>query len=154
MAKPQTAQGDKQVFDTKSPAFAYSLIVASLTVLAAAGVTFPDEPGAIAGELTTLLSTSGFWALIGVAASSIFFPIYNAWKKGNLSFKGVFKNSLTWVALAVLLFDALALFGLRFPDGTAEQIVYAVLAKDWTSLISMFVSVIVPTIVRFIKERG
>ncbi len=154
MAKSQTAPGAKQVFDASSPAFAYSLIVAALTVLAAAGVTFPDEPGAIAGELTTLISTSGFWALIGVAASSIFFPIYNAWKKGNLSFKGVFKNSLTWVALAVLLFDALALFGLRFPDGTAEQIVYAVLAKDWTSLISMFVSVIVPTVVRFIKERG
>lgn len=144
----------KQFFDIKSPSFLYTAIVTGLTVLAAAGVTFPDDPNAIAGELTSLLSTSGFWALIGVAASSIFFPVYNAWKKGNLSFKGIFSNSLTWVALAVLTFDAFALFGLRFPDGTAEQLVYAIYAKDWGSLFSMFMTVILPTVVRFIKDKN
>lgn len=143
----------KAVFDVKSPAFLYSAIVAALTVLAAAGVTFPDNPADIAGELTNLLSTSGFWALIGVAVSSVFFPIYNAWKKGDLTFKGVFSSTLTWVALAVLFFDALALFGLSFPPGTAEQLVYFIAAKDWGSLISMFTSVILPTVVRYIKDR-
>jgi len=145
----------KVVFDVSSPGFLYSVIVAALVVLAAAGVQFPDDPATTAGELTNLLSTSGFWALIGVAASSIFFPIYNAWKKGALNFKGIFSSTLTWVAIAVLAFDALALIGLHFPPGTAEQLVYAVYAKDWSSLISMFFTVILPVIVRYIKgKRG
>lgn len=143
----------KPVFDVSSPAFLYSAIVAVLTILAASGVTFPASPEEISGELTNLLSTSGFWALIGVAVSSVFFPIYNAWKKGALNFKGVFSSTLTWVAIAVLFFDALALFGLTFPPGTAEQLVYFIAAKDWGSLISMFASVIVPTVVRFIKDK-
>ena len=142
-----------QIFDTRSPGFIYSLTVSGLTIFAAAGVQFPSDPATTATDLTNLLSTSGFWALIGVAASSIFFPIYNAWKKGALNFKGIFSSTLTWVALAVLVFDALALFGLNFPAGTAEQLVYALYAKDWTSLISMFFTVILPVVVRFIKEK-
>ena len=131
----------------------YSVIVAALSIFAIAGVQFPNTPDEIGREITNLLSTSGFWALIGVAASSIFFPIYNAWKKGNLTFKGIFSNTLTWVAIFVLFFDALALFGLNFPAGTAEQLAYAIYAKDWTSLISMFFTVILPVVVRFIKDK-
>lgn len=145
---------NKTVFDASSPGFLYSVIVAVLAIFAAAGVHFPDAPAETANEITNLLSTSGFWALIGVAASSILFPIYNAWKKGQLSFKGIFSSTLTWVAIFVLFFDALALFGLKFPDGTAEQLVYAIYAKDWTSLISMFFTVILPVIVRFIKDKA
>lgn len=143
----------KAVFDASSPGFLYSVIVALLAIFAASGVHFPDTPAETATEITTLLSTSGFWALIGVAASSILFPIYNAWKKGDLSFRGIFSNTLTWVAIGVLVFDALALFGLKFPDGTAEQLVYAIYAKDWSALISMFFTVILPVVVRFIKEQ-
>lgn len=144
--------GQKQVFNASSPGFVYTVLVSALTILALAGVQFPDNPADIALDLSNLLSTSGFWALIGVAVSSIAFPIYNAWKKGDLSFKGIFSNTLTWVAIAVLVFDGLALFGLNFPAGTAEQLVYAVFAKDWSSLISIIVTVIFPAVVRFIKE--
>lgn len=141
------------VFNYKSPGFLYTVIVTALTLLALGGVQFPDNPADTATDLVNLLSTSGFWALIGVAASSIFFPIYNAWKKGNLSFRGIFTNVLTYVALAVLAFDAMALFGLNFPAGTAENLVYAVFAKDWSSLISILVTVVLPTVVRFIKDK-
>lgn len=141
------------VFDFASPGFLYSAIVTTLTLLALAGVQFPDNPADTATDLVNLLSTSGFWALIGVAASSILFPIYNAYKKGNLTFKGVFSNVLTYVALGVLFFDGLALLGLNFPAGTAEQLVYAVFAKDWTALISLLFTVILPTVVRFIKSK-
>lgn len=149
----KAAKTAKKVFDKKSPGFLYTLIVSILTILAIAGVQFPENPADIAGELSNLLSTSGFWALIGVAVSSVFFPIYNAWKKGNLSLKGIFSNTLTWVAIAVLGFDALALIGLKFPEGTAEQLVYAVFAKDWSALISMLVTTILPAVVRYIKDR-
>ena len=141
------------VFNASSPGFLYTVIVTALTLLALAGVQFPDNPADTATDLVNLLSTSGFWALIGVAASSIFFPIYNAWKKGNLTFGGIFSNVLTWVALAVLAFDAMALFGLNFPAGAAEQLVYAVFAKDWSSLISILVIVVLPTVVRFVKDK-
>ena len=144
----------KQVFDASSPGFLYTVIVAALTILAISGVQFPDNPEDTARELTNLLSTSGFWALIGVAASSILFPVYNAWKKGNLTFRGIFSNTLTWVALFVLFFDILALFGLNFPPGTAEQLAYAIYAKDWTSLTSMLLTVILPAVVRFIKDKN
>lgn len=125
-----------------------------MTVLALAGVQFPDNPADIAADLSNLLSTSGFWALIGVAVSSVAFPIYNAWKKGDLSFKGIFSNTLTWVAIAVLVFDGVALIGLNFPAGTGEQIVYAVFAKDWSALVSILVTTVLPAIVRFIKEKN
>ena len=141
------------VFNAASPGFLYTVIVTALTLLALAGVQFPDNPADTATDLVNLLSTSGFWALIGVAASSIFFPIYNAWKKGDLSFRGIFTNVLTYVALSVLAFDAMALFGLNFLAGTAENLVYAVFAKDWSSLISILVTVVLPTVVRFIKDK-
>jgi hypothetical protein len=153
MTKKAKINGQKAAFDASSPGFLYTVIVTALTLLALAGVQFPDNPADTAADLTNLLSTSGFWALIGVAASSILFPIYNAWKKGSLTFKGVFSNVLTYVALGVLFFDGLALLGLNFPTGTAEQLVYAVFAKDWTSLISLLFTVILPTVVRFIKSK-
>jgi hypothetical protein len=34
-----------------------------------------------------------------------------------------------------------------------EQIVYAVEAKDWTTIISMLITTIVPAVVRFIKDK-
>ena len=155
MSKQASRGGaSKQVFSATSPGFLYSVIVAILVILAAAGVKFPSDPASTALELTTLLSTSGFWSLIGVAAASILFPIYNAYKKGTLTFKGIFSSTLTWVAIAVLAFDSLALFGFNFPDGTAENLVYAIYAKDWSALASMLFTVIVPAVVRFIKDKN
>ena len=152
--KSQKVRGETPVFNAASPGFVYTVMVSALTVLALAGVQFPDNPADIAADLSNLLSTSGFWALIGVAVSSVAFPIYNAWKKGDLSFKGIFSNTLTWVAIAVLVFYGVALIGLNFPAGTGEQIVYAVFAKDWSALVSILVTTVLPAIVRFIKEKN
>jgi membrane protease YdiL (CAAX protease family) len=144
----------KVVFDASSPGFLYTVIVSILTIFAASGVTFPADPGSIAGEITTLLSTGGFFAIVGVVVASIGFPIWNAWKKGALTFGGLFSSTLTWVAIGNILFSALALLGLSLPDGTVEQIVYGIAQKDWTALFSLLVTTIVPSIVRFIKERN
>lgn len=144
----------KKVFNAASPGFLYTLIVSALTIFAASGVTFPDNPQDIAGHITTLLSTGGFFAIIGVIVSSVAFPIWNAYQKGNLSFNGIWRNTFTWIALGNLVFAAIALTGFVLPDGTVEQIVAAISAKDWTALISMFVTTIIPAIVRFIKQRN
>ena len=144
----------KQVFDASSPGFLYTVIVSALTIFAASGVSFPADPGAIAGEITTLLSTGGFFAIVGVVVASIGFPIWNAWKKGALTFGGLFSSTLTWIALGNILFAGLALLGLSLPDGTVEQIVYGIAQKDWTALFSLLVTTIVPAVVRFIKDKN
>ena len=146
-------RGEKTVFDVSSPGFLYTVIVSALTILAATGVTFPANPADIAGEITTLLSTSGFFAIVGVIVASVLFPIWNAYKKGELSFAGVFGNTLTWIAIGNIGFALLALFGLNLPEGTVEQIVYGIQQKDWSALISLLVTTIIPTIVRFIKDK-
>jgi H+/Cl- antiporter ClcA len=150
----QRTGAQKQLFSVSSPGFLYSAIVAALSLLTLAGVSFGDTPQELANEATNAVGSGGFFALLGVLGASIGFPIWNAYQKKNLSFKGIWRNSLTWVALGVLFFDVLALLGLHFPDGTVQAIVSAVDSKDWVSLISMFVTVIIPTVIRFIKEKN
>lgn len=143
----------KPVFDAGSPGFLYTIIVSLLTIIAAAGVSFPESPADIAGDFTTLLSTSGFYAILGVIASSVAFPIWNAYKKGSIEFKGIFSSTLTWVAIGNIVFASIALTGFTLPDGTVEALVNAVAAKDWGAIISMLFTTIVPTIVRFLKDK-
>lgn len=143
----------KKIFDSSSPGFLYTVVVSILALFAWAGVEFPAKPAELAGEVTTLLSGGGFYAILGVVVASIAFPIWNAVQKKSLSFDGIFSSSLTWIALGNILFAALALTGFLLPDGTVEQIVYAVEAKDWAAIISMLVTTIIPAVVRFIKDK-
>lgn len=143
----------KRVFDASSPGFLYTVIVSILTVLGLANIEFPAPADQIAGEIVTALNGTGFFAVISILIASVLFPIWNAWQKGDITFKGIFSNTLTWVSLANILFGALALWGFSLPSGTVEQIINAVFAKDWSSLISIVVTTVIPTIVRFIKDR-
>lgn len=144
----------KQVFNASSPGFIYTLVVAFLTIFAAAGVQFPDKAGELANDIATTLSASGFYAIIGVIVASVAFPIWNAIQKKTLSFAGVFNSTLTWIALGNALFAAIALTGFTLPDGTIEQLVMAISVKDWGAIISMLVTTIIPAIVRFIKDKN
>ena len=148
------ANNSKQAvaFSTTSPGFIYSLLVGGLTIVALAGVNFSQAPAELAGEITNSISSGGYYSLIGILAASVIFPVWNAYKKSNLSFKGIFKNTLTWVALGNVVFSAIALTGLTFPDGTVEDIVGAAAAKDWNSLISILITVVLSTVARFIKK--
>jgi hypothetical protein len=123
----------KKLFDAGSPGFLYTVTVSVLAMFAWSGVEFPAKPAEIAGEITTLLS--------------------GAYKKKALTFEGIFKSTLTWISLGNILFAGLALTGFLLPEGTVEQIVYAVEAKDWTTIISMLITTIVPAVVRFIKDK-
>lgn len=143
----------KKVFDAGSPGFLYFLFVTPLTILALSGVHFPSSPEQLAGELTTTLSTSGFYAIIGVIIASVGFPIWNAVKSGlKFSWRVIFGSTLTWIAIGNLILSALALTGLALPAGTVEQIAAAVQTKDWIALFSMLGTTVIPTIVRWIKS--
>jgi hypothetical protein len=125
--------------------------VSILAIFAASGVTIAN-PNDVAGEIVTSLSSGGVYAIIGVVASSVIFPIWNAVQKGAVSFDGIFKSTLTWIAIGNIVFSAIALTGLVLPEGTVEGLVYAIASKDWNALISMVLTTILPTVVRFFKK--
>lgn len=144
----------KQIFDASSPGFLYTIIVAVLTIFAVTGVQFPSPVEVLAGDIETTLSTSGIYAIIGVVVSSVIFPIYNAFKGGlKFSLSTLFSSTLTWVAIGNIVLALLALTGFVLPDGTLEYIIGYIQAKDWISLIGLLFTTIVPTLVRFIKDK-
>lgn len=144
----------KKAFDPKSPGFLYTLVVGALTIFTVSGVHFPDSNDAIAGSVVSSLSTGGIYAIIGIIISSVAFPIYNAVKSGlKFNMTTIFGSTLTWVAIGNIILSLLALVGFVLPDGTVEQIVGAIAMKDWVSLGGLVFTTIVPTLVRWIKDR-
>lgn len=151
----QRSGAAKVVFSVSSPGFLYSAIVLVLTIFAVSGVQFPSSTDQLAGEIVTTLSSSGVYAIIGVVIASVVFPIYNAVRSGlGFSLSTIFSSTLTWIALGNIVLSLLALYGFVLPEGTLEQIIAAVQTKDWMSLGSLFVTTIVPTLIRWIKDRN
>lgn len=145
----------KKAFDSGSPAFIYSLIVAALTTFAATGVQFPGSPDNIAREITTSLSAGGVYAIIGVLITSVIFPLYNYFAaKGKFSFKAVFSKVSTWIAWGTAALSGIALTGFALPDGTVEQIAAAIQARDWMSLVSVLALTVGNTLIRYLKDRA
>ena len=141
-------------FDTKSPGFLYSSIVAVLTVFAVSGVSFPKTVDVLGMEITTSLSAGGIYAIFGVVLTSVAFPIYNYFKGGgSFTWLGVFGKTSTWIALGNAAVAALTTVGFILPDGTVEQIIGAVQAQNWMGLISVLALTIGNTLIRWIKEQ-
>lgn len=141
-------------FDSSSPGFLYSAIVAFLTIFAVSGVSFPKEVSVLGLEITTALSTGGIYAIIGVVITSVAFPIYNYFKEGGtFTWFGVFGKTSTWIALGNAAVAALTTVGFVLPDGTVEQIIGAVQAQNWMGLISVLALTVGNTFIRFIKEK-
>ncbi|GAB4486566.1 MAG: hypothetical protein OHK0019_00450 [Saprospiraceae bacterium] len=142
-------------FDTKSPGFLYSAIVAILTLFAASGVQFPSDPATLGNEYVTTLSNSGIYALVGVLVTSFVFPVYNFVRAGGkFTLNAIFSKTSTWIALGVAASAALALTGFVLPDGTVEQIVSAVYTKDWMSLVSVIALTVGNTLIRYLKQQA
>lgn len=148
------ANSTQKFFDAGSPGFIYSLVVSALTIFAGAGVSFPKVPVDLGAEIVNSFNTGGVYALIGVIVASVIFPIYNAISAGTFSFRGIFSRNLTWIALGNILVAGLALTGFVLPDGTPEQIVGAVSAKDWMSVVSIIALTVGNTILRLIKQKA
>lgn len=144
-------------FDAGSPAFTYSVIVALLSIFAAAGVQLPQDPAALATDITTSLNGSNYFALIGVLASSFILPLFNFFKAqgksvGQKIWFGLTRSS-TLVALLNALFAGLVLSGFTLPSGTSDQIVNAIVAKDWMGLISVWALTVGNTLIRYFRDR-
>lgn len=146
----------KQKFDASSYPFLYSLIIAFLTMFAATGVKFPGSATDLAGQITTGLSSGGFYAIVGVIITSLIFPLFNFFVtlKGKFSFSTVFSKTSTWIAWGNAALAGVALTGFTLPDGTVEQIIGAVQAKDWMALISIFALTVGNTILRYLKKQN
>ena len=143
-----------KAFNASSPGFLYSIIVAILATFAATGIQFPASPDALAGTITTSLSSGGVYAIIGVLITSVIFPIYNHFSsKGKFDFKAIFSKVSTWIAWGTAGLSAIALTGFVLPDGTLEQVIGAIQQKDWMSLISILALTVGNTLIRFLKDR-
>lgn len=141
-------------FDIKSGGFIQSVIVAFLAIFAATGVTFPKDVNVLGMELVTSFSAGGIYAIIGILITAVIFPIYNFFSGGGkFSLPAIFSRVNTWLSIGYALAALIALTGFVLPDGSVDQIVYAIYSKDWGALIAFFATTIVPTFVRWLKAR-
>jgi hypothetical protein len=145
---------NQKFFDPKSPGFIYAVVVAVLTIIAAAGIQLPKDPASLGADVVTTLSTGGIYALVGILVSSLVFPFYNYIATGGkVNFGNIFSRNATWIALGNAAAAGLALTGFILPGGTVEQLVAAASTKDWMSLISIFALTVGNTLLRFLKEK-
>lgn len=145
-------------FDAKNPNFAARLIIFALSVLAMIGVKFPDSPDVIADNVTNALSGGGYFALITVLGISVVMPIVNFIRsKPTGNFKAIILTLIGspnfWVYLGNFIFGLVILWGVQIPNGTAEQIVGAVYAQDWTGLLLIAVANIFDPIIRYLRDK-
>lgn len=143
-----------QHFDASNLNFWARLLIFLFSVLAMIGIKFPDAPTAMAVDITTSLSTSGFIAVVGILAVSVIMPIYNFIRtKPKINFLAVLASPNFWIYLGSFIFGIAVLYGIKIPDGTADQIVGAIYAKDWTGLFTIAIGNIVDPIVRWFRDR-
>ncbi len=141
-------------FDAGNLNFWARLAIFAFSVLAMIGIKFPDDPTTMAVDIVTSISTSGFIGVVGILAVSVIMPIYNfARTKPNISLEAIFGSPNFWIYLVSFLVGVAVLFGINIPNGTAEQLVGAVYAKDWIGLFSVAFANIVDPIIRWFRDR-
>lgn len=141
-------------FNASNLNFWARLLIFVLSVLAMIGIKFPDDPTAIATDITTSISTSGFIAVVGILAVSVIMPIYNFVKtKPKLTAAAIFGSPNFWIYLLSFVFGVAVIVGINVPDGTAEQVISAIYAKDWTALFTVAVTNIVDPLIRWFRDR-
>lgn len=145
-------------FDSKNPNFAARLIIFALSILAMIGVKFPEASDVIADNITNSLSGGGYFALIAVLGISVVMPIVNFIRsKPNLNFKAIVLTLIGspnfWIYFGNFIFGLVILLGINIPGGTAEEIVGAVYAKDWTGLLLIAVANIFDPLIRYFRDK-
>lgn len=145
----------KKAFTASNPNFIARLIIFVLSVFTIVGVHFPSSPEAIADNLTTTVSTSGYVAVIGILLVSVVMPIYNLVKtKPKITISTIIGNPNFWIYAASFGLGLLVLIGINIPDGTAASIVGAIWAKDWTALLTLAFTNIIDPVIRYFLDRN
>lgn len=130
------------------------LMIFGFSVLSLIGIKFPDNPTDMTVDITTSLTTGGFIGVVGILAISVIMPIYNFVRsKPKINFLALIGSPNFWIYAGSFVFGIAVLFGINIPDGTAEQLVGAAYAKDWTLLFSIAVANIFDPIVRWFKDK-
>lgn len=143
-----------QAFSASNPNFWARLVIFVLGLLTALGIDFPQSPETLGTEITTTISSSGFYAVLGLMAVSVIMPIYNFIRsKPKLSAAAFFGSPNTWIYIGSFVGGLLVLIGINIPDGTAEAIVGAAYAKDWSALISIMAANILDPFIRWLRDK-
>lgn len=144
----------KQVFDPRSVGFFQSILLAIFSITALFGIQYPATPDELTGEIITTVSTSGYYALVGILLTSIIAPVYNFIKKGiKVTWANIFGSTVTWVSIGGIAIAGAALVGLQIDPDTPLAIVTAITGRDWGTLVSLlFTSVLLP-VIRWIKQK-
>lgn len=144
----------KKAFDATNLNFWARLFIFVLSVLALIGVHFPDTPTDTAISITTSLSSGGFISVLGVLAVSVFMPVYNLIRtKPKITLASIIGSPNFWIYFGSFVFGLAVMTGIHIPDGTAEQLVGAAFAKDWSALFSIALANIVDPIVRYFIDK-
>lgn len=143
----------KKLFSLQSPNLWVNILNLVLSVIAIAGVELPQNPNSLSLDIVNTLNTSGVIAVLGLVFVNVASPIYHAVIKNKFSLKNVLASSNFYIQAGTLALAALAYWGLYLPDGTVEQVVGYIFAKDYGSLLGvLFLNVFNP-LIRFLKDR-
>ena len=142
-------------FTASNPNFIARLLIFALSILALIGVQFPTGAEELTEQITTTISTSGFYSVIGLLAISVIMPIYNLIKmKPKITLSSIIGNPNFWIYAGTFFFGILVLVGINIPEGTAEALVGAIYAKDWAGLFTIALANIIDPLIRFFKDRN
>lgn len=130
------------------------LLIFVFSVLALMGIKFPSDPTTLATDISTSLTTSGFIAVSGILIVSVLMPIYNFVRtKPKISFWSLVGSANFWIYAGSFLFGLAVMLGINIPSGTAELLVGAAYAKDWTALFSIALANVLDPLVRWFMDK-
>ena len=145
----------QKAFSVTSKNLWFQVTLLILGIIAGIGVKLPGDPAAIAENLVNTLSTSGVYAVIGIAVVSIIGPIYNFIQtKPKITFSTFADDPNNWVYVGSFAASMLILLGVPIPDGTAQEVVRAIFVKDWAGLAAIFVGSVLTPLVRFFIDKS
>lgn len=141
-------------FDKNNLNFWARLVIFFLGLLTVIGVKLPESPEALGEQITTTISTSGFYAVLGIIAVSLLMPIYNLIRtKPKITAASVFGSPNFWIYLGSFVAGILILVGINIPEGTASEVVSAIYAKDWTLLTTLILTNILDPVIRWFADK-
>lgn len=130
------------------------LLIFVFSIMALIGIKLPDTPDDLATTIVTTLNGPGFIAVIGIIVISVIMPIINFVRsKPKLSLNAVLGSPNFWIYLLSFVFGIAVLFGIKIPEGTAEQTIVAIYEKDWNTLFTIAIANIFDPIVRWFRDK-